>query len=105
MLEGLRGEDSIAELCRREGIAQNLYYRSSKDFLEARQEAPGRRDRPSRHLGEVIGLRREATALEEVVADLTLENRLLKKGVTGERTGCEVARAAPRKWIFLICKK
>ena len=61
------------------------------------QEAPGRRYCPSRHLGEVIGLRREATALEEVVADLTLENRLLKKGVTGERTGCEVARAAPNK--------
>ena len=35
VLEGLRGEDSIAELCRREGIAQNLYYRWSKDFLEA----------------------------------------------------------------------
>ena len=45
VLEGLRGEDSIAELCRREGIAQNLYYRWSKDFLEARQEAPGWRYR------------------------------------------------------------
>ena len=35
MLDGLRGEDSISEFCRREGIAQNLYYRWSKEFLEA----------------------------------------------------------------------
>jgi transposase len=40
VLEGLRGEDSIAELCRKEGIAQNLYYRRSKEFLEAGENAP-----------------------------------------------------------------
>ena len=51
VLEGLRGEDSIAELCRREGIAQNLYYRWSKDFLETGQEAPGWRYGSGRHLG------------------------------------------------------
>src|ERR1700675_3321145 len=84
VLEGLRGEDSIAELCRREGIAQNLYYRWSKDFLEAgkkRLAGDTARGAPS---DEVIGLRREATALKEVVADLTLENRLLKKSVTAD---------------------
>jgi transposase len=40
VLEGLRGEDSIAELCRREGINQNLYYRWSKEFLEAGKKRP-----------------------------------------------------------------
>jgi transposase len=54
VLSGLRGADSIAELCRREGIVQNLYYRWSKEFLEAgkkRQEAPGRRHGTSGNLG------------------------------------------------------
>ena len=49
VLEGLRGEDSIAELCRREGIAQNLYYRWSKDFLEAGKTSPGVHPLPQRH--------------------------------------------------------
>src|SRR5256714_2029878 len=55
VLEGLRGEDSIAELCRREGIVQNLYYRWSKDFLEAREEATGWRYGPGRDLGRGQG--------------------------------------------------
>ncbi len=84
MLEGLRGEDSIAELCRREGIAQNLYYRWSKDFLEAGKKRLAGDTARAATSDEVIGLRREATALKEVVADLTLENRLLKKSVTGD---------------------
>ena len=46
VLDGLKGEDSIAELCRREGIAQSLYYSWSKEFLEAGQEAPGWRHSP-----------------------------------------------------------
>ena len=79
VLEGLRGEDSIAELCRREGIAQNLYYRWSKDFLEAGKKRLAGDTARAATSDEVIGLRREATALKEVVADLTLENRLLKK--------------------------
>ena len=83
MLEGLRGEDSIAELCRREGIAQNLYYRWSKDFLEAGKKRLAGDTARAATSDEVIDLRREATALKEVVADLTLENRLLKKSVTG----------------------
>jgi transposase len=67
-----------AELCRREGIAQNLYYRWSKDFLEAgKQRLAGDTTRQATS-DEVRELRREAGALKEVVADLTLENRLLK---------------------------
>ena len=84
VLEGLRGEDSIAELCRREGIAQNLYYRWSKDFLEAGKKRLAGDTARAATSDEVIGLRREATALKEVVDDLTLENRLLKKSVTAD---------------------
>ena len=84
VLEGLRGEDSIAELCRREGIPPNVYYRWSKDFLEAgkkRLAGDAAREATS---DEVKGLRREAVALKEVVADLTLENRLLKKSMIAD---------------------
>jgi transposase len=77
VLEGLRGEDSIAELCRREGIAQNLHYRWSRDFLEAGKKRPAGDTARAATSDEVKDLRREATALKEVVADLTLENRLL----------------------------
>src|SRR5215212_10089582 len=84
VLEGLRGEDSIAELCRREGIAQNLYYRWSKDFLEAGKKRLAGDTVRAATSDEVNGLRREAMALKEVVADLTLENRVFKKSVTGD---------------------
>ncbi len=87
VLEGLRGEDSIAELCRREGIAQNLYYRWSKDFLEAGKKRLAGDTARAATSDEVKDLRREATALKEVVADLTLENRLLKKSVTADGGG------------------
>ena len=83
VLEGLRGEDSIAELCRREGIAQNLYYRWSKDFLEAGKRRLAGDTARAATSDEVKDIRREAMALKEVVAELTLENRLLKKSVTG----------------------
>ena len=84
VLDGLRGEDSIAELCRREGIAQNLYYRWSKDFLEAGKKRLAGDTARAATSDEVNDLRREAMALKEVVADLTLENRVLKKSVTGD---------------------
>jgi transposase len=84
VLEGLRGEDSIAELCRREGIPPNVYYRWSKDFLEAGKKRLAGDTAREATSDEVRGLRREATALKEVVADLTLENRLLKKSMTGD---------------------
>ena len=83
VLEGLRGEDSIAELCRREGIAQNLYYRWSKDFLEAGKKRLAGDTARAATSDEVNDLRREAMALKEVVADLTLENRVLQRSVTG----------------------
>ena len=84
VLEGLRGEESIAELCRREGIVQNLYYRWSKDFLEAGKRRLAGDTARAATSDEVKDLRREASALKEVVAELTLENRLLKKNVIGD---------------------
>ena len=84
VLEGLRGEDSIAELCRREGIVRNLYYRWSKDFLEAGKKRLAGDSARAATSDEVKELRREASALKEVVAELTLENRLLKKSVTAD---------------------
>ena len=84
VLEGLRGEDSIAELCRREGIVQNLYYRWSKEFLEAGKKRLAGDTARAATTDEVKELRREACALKEVVAELTLENRLLKKNVTAD---------------------
>ncbi len=79
VLEGLRGEESIAELCRREGIASSMYYGWSKDFLEAGKKRLAGDTAREATSDEVKGLRREASALKEVVAELTLENRLLKK--------------------------
>ena len=84
VLTGLRGEDSIAELCRREGISQNLYYRWSKEFLEAGKKRLAGDTARAATPDEVKGLRREASALKEVVADLTLENRLLKKSMLAD---------------------
>ena len=79
VLAGLRGEESIAALCRREGIAESLYYSWSKEFLEAgKNRLAGDAARQATTHG-VKELRSEALALKEVVAELTLENRLLKK--------------------------
>ena len=84
VLEGLRGEESIAELCRREGIATSMYYGWSKDFLEAGKRRLTGDTARSATTDEVRALKREALALKEAVADLTLENRLLKKSVTAD---------------------
>jgi transposase len=83
VLTGLRGEDSIAELCRREGIVENLYYRWSKEFLEAGKKRLAGDTARAATSDEVRELLREASALKEVVAELTLENRLLKKSALG----------------------
>ncbi|CAN7508234.1 IS3 family transposase [Devosia sp. LjRoot3] len=83
VLDGLRGEDSIAELCRREGIAQSLYYTWSKEFMEAGKRRLAGDTARAATTDEVRDLRREASALKECVADLTLENRLLKKKHAG----------------------
>ena len=84
VLDGLRGDDSIAELCRREGIAQSLYYTWSKEFMEAGKRRLAGDTARAATTDEVKDLRREARDLKECVADLTLENRLLKKSVTGD---------------------
>ena len=81
VLEGLRGEESIAELCRREGIATSMYYGWSKEFLEAGKKRLAGDTTRAATSDEVKALRREAQSLKEVVADLTLENRLLKKSM------------------------
>src|SRR5216117_1391529 len=83
VLEGLRGEDSIAELCRKEGIAQSLYYTWSKEFLEAGKKRLAGDTARAATSDEVKDLRREAGALKEAVAELLLENRLLKKSTIG----------------------
>ena len=84
VLEGLRGEDSIAELCRREGLNANVYYRWSKEFLEAgKRRLSGDTVREATS-GEVKQLRGEASALKETLAELLMENRLLKKSVIGD---------------------
>ena len=83
VLEGLRGEDSISALCRREGIAANLYYRWSKDFLEAGKKRLSGDTVREATSGEVKELRAENGELKEVVAELTLSNRVLKKSLTG----------------------
>jgi transposase len=79
VLEGLRGEDSVAELCRREGISSSMYHGWSKEVLEAGKKRLAGDTARAATSDEVKDLRREASALKEVVADLTLENRLLKK--------------------------
>ncbi len=83
VLEGLRGEDSIAELCRREGINSNVYYRWSKEFLEAGKKRLSGDTAREATSDEVKQLRTEASALKETLAELLMENRLLKKSVTG----------------------
>jgi transposase len=83
VLEGLRGEEKIAELCRREGIHQNMYYKWSKEFLEAgKQRLVGdtKREADSQ---EVEAMRNENEQLKAVVAELMLKNRTLKKSLLG----------------------
>jgi len=81
VLEGLRGEASIADLCRREGINPNLYYKWSKEFLEAGKARLLGDTQRQASSNEVDDLRRENEALKEIVAELLLKNRVLKKSV------------------------
>jgi transposase len=80
---GLPGEYPISELCRRERLAESLYYSWSKEFLEAGNKWLAGDTAQGATTDEVKDLRREAGTLKEVVAELTLENRLLKKSMTG----------------------
>ena len=84
VLDGLKGEDSIAALCRREGIAQSLYYSWPKEFLEAGKKRLAGDTARAATSTEVKDLRREARDLKEVVAEQALELRLLKKSMLGD---------------------
>ena len=84
VLDGLRGESSIAELCRREGIAEGLYYSWSKEFLEAGKRRLAGDTARAATSSEVTDLRREGRALKEVVAEQALELRLLKKSMIAD---------------------
>ena len=84
VVAGLRGEDSIAELCRREGIAESLYYSWSKEFLEAGKKRLAGDTARQASSGEVKDLRRAMRDLKEALAEQMLENRLLKKSMTGD---------------------
>ena len=83
VLEGLRGEDTIAELCRREGIAQSLYYKWSKEFLEAGKSRLAGDTKRQASSDAVDDLRSENEQLKQLVAELALKNRVLKKSLTG----------------------
>jgi len=84
VLAGLRGESSIAELCRQEGLTQGLYYSWSKEFLEAGKKRLAGDTARSANSDEVKALRQESRDLKEVVAEQTLELRLLKKSMIGD---------------------
>jgi len=84
VLEGLRGEESIAALCRREGIAESLYYSWSKDFLESGKKRLAGDTARQATGSEVKALRAEARDLKETLAEQILENRLLKKSMIGD---------------------
>jgi transposase len=83
VLEGLRGEESIAELCRREGINPNMYYKWSKEFLEAGKARLTGDTKRQATSSEVTELRQENEQLKQVVAELLLKNRVLKKSALG----------------------
>ena len=84
VLAGLRGDESIAELCRQEGIAQSQYYSWSKEFMEAGKKRLTGDTMREANTDEVKELRKEARDLKEVVAEQALELRLLKKSMTGD---------------------
>ena len=86
IIEGLRGEDSIASICRKEGIAQNLYYKWSKDFLEAGKRRLSGDIIREANSNEVSELRSENTHLKQLYADLAMKNDVLKKSCIGQDT-------------------
>ena len=83
VLDGLRGESSITELCRREGINPNLYYKWSKEFLNAGKQRLAGDIKRQATSSEVSGLKQENQQLKELVADLSLKNVVLKKSLVG----------------------
>ncbi len=84
VVEGLRGEESIAEICRREGIAQSLFHKWNKDFMEAGKRRLAGDTKREANSDEVAKIRKENEDLKALVAELSLENRVLKKSLNGE---------------------
>ena len=83
VLEGLRGEMGIADLCRKEGLNPNIYYKWSKEFLEAgkkRLQGDTVREATS---NEVVDLKKESDQLKQLVAELSIKNRMYKKSLNG----------------------
>ena len=83
ILEGLKGEDSIANICRKEGIAPSVYYKWSKSFLEAGKRKLNGDTMREATSDEVSELRKENEQLKQLVAEITLQNRVLKKSLSG----------------------
>jgi len=83
VLEGLRGDESIAELCRREGIAQSMDYKRSKEFMEAGKQPLAGNTKRQADSTEVKELRKQNDQLNELVAELALKNKVLKKSLRG----------------------
>lgn len=84
IIEGMRGETSVAELCRKEGISQGNYYKWTKDFMEAGKKRLNGDTMREANTTEVTDLKNENGTLKEVVAELLLKNRDLKKNLNGE---------------------
>ena len=84
VIEGMRGEFSVAELCRQEGISQANYYKWSKDFMEAGKKRLNGDTMREANSSEVLSLKNENQELKEFVAELSLENRKIKKNLNGE---------------------
>ncbi len=83
ILEGLKGEEGVSAICRREGISTGLYYRWSKDFLEAGKKRLKGDTQREANTTEVVALRQENAELKQLVAELSLDNRMLKKSLNG----------------------
>ncbi len=84
IIEGMRGETSVAELCRKEGISQGNYYKWAKDFMEAGKRRLSGDTLREANTSEVHELKGENSSLKELVAELSLENRVLKKNLSGD---------------------
>ena len=84
IIEGMRGETTIAELCRKEGISQGVYYKWSKDFMDAGKRRLQGDTMREANTSEVKELKDENRSLKELVAELSLDNRDLKKNLNGE---------------------
>jgi len=84
VIEGIRGEYTVAELCRKEGITESTYYKWTKDFMEAGKKRLSGDTLREANTTEVNELKQENGSLKELVAELSLENRVLKKNLNGD---------------------